>query len=111
MHTKHSPAPWHAGQGNGTGSVFTDAGRMRLESGGSTLYPVCRMVTGWDPAEDAANERLVVASPKLLAAAIRVLESAGFESGEAEPSLRELRVGITHLRRLRDAVIEAGATA
>lgn len=34
-------SPWHAGQGNGEGCIFmTGEGRMRLEPGGTALYPI-----------------------------------------------------------------------
>lgn len=64
----HTKGPWHRGQGNGEGSVFADEGRMRLESGGTTLFPICSVVRGWDAAEDDANEALIAAAPKMLAA-------------------------------------------
>ena len=70
---KLSPGDWHRGTGNGEGSIFTDKGRMRMEEGGSTLYPICKMVKGWDPAEDEANEIAVAAVPDLVSAAIFVL--------------------------------------
>jgi hypothetical protein len=41
---------------------------MRLESGGTTLYPVCTIVRGWDEAEDQANARLIAAAPCMLLA-------------------------------------------
>ena len=64
----HTKGPWHTGQGNGEGSIFCESGRMRLESGGTTLYPVCAISRGWDEGEDAANARLIAAAPDLLEA-------------------------------------------
>jgi hypothetical protein len=64
----HTKGPWHIGQGNGEGSIFCESGRTRLESGGTTLYPVCDIVRGWDEAEDLANAHLIASAPDLLAA-------------------------------------------
>jgi len=64
----HTPGPWHAGIGNGEGSIFSDSGRTRLEDGGTTLYPICSYNRGWNADEDAANARLVAAAPDLLEA-------------------------------------------
>ena len=64
----HTKGPWHTGQGNGEGSIFCESGRMRLESGGTTLYPVCAISRGWDEGEDAANAHLIAAAPDLLEA-------------------------------------------
>ena len=46
---------------------------MRLEEGGTTVYPICKMIKGWDPEEDEANEVAVAALPDLVGAAIFVL--------------------------------------
>jgi ribonuclease HI len=64
----HSKGKWHKGQGNGEGSIFADEGRMRMESNGTTLYPICQMNRGWEEKEDAANADIVAAAPELLAA-------------------------------------------
>lgn len=66
--SKHTPGNWHMGIGNGEGCIFSDDGRMRLEIGGTTLYPVCQVVRGWEDGEDDANARLIAAAPELLAA-------------------------------------------
>ena len=70
----HTQGAWHRGAdaGNGRGSIFADEGRMRLEKGGTTLYPIANLVEGWDEGEDNANARLIAAAPEILAA----LESA-----------------------------------
>ena len=68
MTTQHTPGPWHVGQGNGEGSIFADSGRVRWESGGTTLYPIATMTRGWATDEDDANARLISAAPALLAA-------------------------------------------
>jgi len=36
------------------------------KDGGTCLYPIASIVTGWDEAEDAANARLIAAAPELL---------------------------------------------
>ena len=66
--TTHTPGPWHIGSGNGEGSIFAENGRMRLETGGTTLYPICHNVSTWNIDEDDANARLIAAAPDLLAA-------------------------------------------
>jgi hypothetical protein len=68
MTKHHTATPWHVGAGNGADAIFADSGRMRLEPGGTTLYPVCTVVRGWNEAEDQANARLIAAAPELLAA-------------------------------------------
>lgn len=68
-----TPGPWHIGAGNGEGSIFSHYGRMRAESGGTTLYPICTMVRGWNDAEDDANARLVAAAPEMLHALYRLI--------------------------------------
>jgi hypothetical protein len=72
MTKKHIKTPWHLGVGNGEGSIFAESGRMRLEAGGTTLYPVCTVVRGYDKAEDDANARLIAAAPELLYALQRL---------------------------------------
>ncbi len=72
---KHTPRPWHIGTGNGEGSIFgpENCGRMQIEKGGSTLYPICKMIDGPhtcqdEGAETQANANLIAAAPDLLAA-------------------------------------------
>ncbi len=58
---KHTPEPWHQGAGNGVGSIFADGDfRMRLEQGGTALYPIAVTCRGYDPVEDEANEKRIV---------------------------------------------------
>lgn len=64
---------WHMGQGNGEGFIFADAGRMRLETGGTSLYPIAKWDMGYDKAEDEANGRAMAALPQLLAVCRAVL--------------------------------------
>lgn len=56
--SKHTPEPWHAGEGNGKGNIFAKVGRMRLEQGGTTLYPICHVIN-FDGEIDANIERIV----------------------------------------------------
>jgi hypothetical protein len=68
MTTLHTPGPWHIGTGNGLGCIFPDTGRMRLEEGGTALYPIASIHSGWNAVEDTANGQLIAASPTMLAA-------------------------------------------
>jgi len=90
----HTQGAWHIGVGNGTGSIFADSGRTRLESGGTTLYPICQVNGGWNDAEDAANARLIAAAPELLEACKLAEENlAPLYSGD-HLVLRTLRAAI-----------------
>lgn len=40
---------WHPGNGNGEGSIFADEGRVRLEAGGTTLYPIADSLVHDEP--------------------------------------------------------------
>ncbi len=65
--SKHTPGPWHTGTlPDNERSIFADEGRMRLENGATTLYPIAWTVD-YD-GEAAANARLIAAAPDLLAA-------------------------------------------
>lgn len=98
---KHTPGPWHVGQGNGEGSIFSDDGRMRLETGGTTLYPICEINHGWSKDEDDANARLIAAAPDLLEAltlALPYVEMAehdeAYKRGEVAKMVRTMREAI-----------------
>jgi hypothetical protein len=56
------------GAGNGSGSIFADNGRTRLEIGGTTLYSIAQIGRGWNEVEDEANARLIAAAPEMLEA-------------------------------------------
>jgi hypothetical protein len=73
--SKHTNGPWHVGQGNGEGCVFSESGRMRMLLGGMTLFPICKVQTGWDEGEDEANARLIASAPELLEAAQKLLSN------------------------------------
>ena len=75
--TQHTPGPWHIGSGNGEGSIFAENGRMRLETGGTTLYAICHNVSTWNIDEDEANARLIAAAPQMLEALRSALEAMG----------------------------------
>lgn len=70
MTQKHTPGPWHMGEGNGEGCVFkTGEGRSRFEpQTGTALFPICSFAMGWSDEEDMANGRLLAAAPDLLEA-------------------------------------------
>ena len=96
----HTKGAWHIGEGNGEGSIFADSGRTRLESDGTTLYPICQVNSGWNDAEDAANARLIAAAPELLDAcrcALADLEGLELDSDDCPAALtiKELRAAIT----------------
>jgi hypothetical protein len=74
--TQHTPGPWHIGSGNGEGSIFAENGRMRLETRGTTLYPICHNVSTWNIDEDDANARLIAAAPELLSALETLMQRA-----------------------------------
>jgi len=74
--TQHTPGPWHIGSGNGEGSIFAKNGRMRLETGGTTLYAICHNVSTWNIDEDDANARLIAAAPQMLEALQALMQQA-----------------------------------
>lgn len=87
--SKHTKGPWHVGVGNGEGSVFADEGRVRMEQGGTTLYPICNVNRGWDEAEDAANARLIASAPELLESLERCTEILWDMTGYLEECRQE----------------------
>lgn len=77
---------WHVGCGNGYGSVFADEGRMKLESGGTTLTPICTVNDfGGDRDE---NLNLIAAAPDLLNALKRML----FEFDDTNSTARKIAI-------------------
>jgi hypothetical protein len=48
---------------------------MRLTDAGTTLWPICKVQTGWEENEDEANARLIAAAPDLLEAAEELLSN------------------------------------
>lgn len=82
---KHTQGPWHVGCGNGEGSIFADEGRMRMETGGTSLYPIATINRGWNEDEDRANGILIVAAPELLDSLAELLEFA-IEANSRLPS-------------------------
>ena len=96
MPTTHTPGPWHMGAGNGEGSVFADNGRMRLEAGGTTLYPIASVNHGWNAAEDEANARAIAATPELMEACelIAALPLDNFSGCAVGEAIRAARAAI-----------------
>ena len=80
---------WHIGAGNGKECVFSNNGRMRLKNGKTTLYPVCTMTKGFNPAEDLANARLIAAAPELLALCRRLTKLAEKQVGFVYKAARD----------------------
>jgi hypothetical protein len=105
MTKKHTSTPWHIGAGNGEGAIFAESGRMRLEAGGTTLYPVCTVVRGWDEAEDQANARLIAAAPELLAALRGLL--VHFEGPQCLAADHPGSFYMAELIRAQDAITKA----
>ena len=94
---QYTEGPWHQGCGNGRDSIFKDGeGRMRLETGGTTLYPICNVVTGWSEEEDQANSRLIAAAPEMFEALDELThwmrEHTGPEDGTIDMLIKALRV-------------------
>jgi len=99
----HTPGPWHQGAGNGEGLIFAGEGhRMRLEEGGTTLYPIAEVVTGWNKDEDGANALLISKAPRLLAACEYALEKLDFhpdaDTGPLFYAWDELRTAIAEAK-------------
>jgi hypothetical protein len=103
--TNHTPGPWHVGAGNGEGAIFAESGRIRLEQGGTTLYPVANIGMGWSAAEDTANAHLISAAPELLDALFNALpyvedvldnpeQLACFKAGVVERHAKAIRAAI-----------------
>lgn len=100
-----TPGPWHCGQGNGEGSIFADDGRMRLAEGGTTLWPICTMVNGWEEAEDEANAKLIASSPALAVALRRLLIQAEMTDDYEQQLGGTLK---SACRQAREALAQAG---
>ena len=92
--SKHTPGPW---------KVSGLARSIRDASGRA----VCKVCSEGVLAEATGNARLIAAAPDLLEAAQWVLRSAGYENGQAEPTLQALSVNRTYLDNLRDAIAKA----
>ena len=110
----HTKGPWHTGQGNGEGSIFCESGRMRLESGGTTLYPVCAISRGWDEGEDAANAHLIAAAPDLLEALRRARDSIAdmFAGMQFHPDHKDIEAPLlVALSNARAAITKAEGRA
>ena len=84
--TAHTPGPWSI-----------ERGQVR-NAHGEALASVPYTLGG---PEDAANGRLIAAAPELYAVLRWILRNAGYESGEAEPTLHDLQVARVHLDRAR----------
>jgi len=97
MSNQHTPGPWHIGIGNGLGCIFPDTGRMRLEEGGTALYPIASIHNGWNAVEDAANGQLISAAPTMLAAlqsVARLLDDPDADDFDADKVQAEVEFAI-----------------
>jgi len=91
--------------GNGEGSVFVDDdSRIRFESGGTTLYPICEVID-FDGERDA-NARLIAAAPDLLEACEKALRS--IKAAQPEFFTDQVAVPlITAMGSLQEAITKA----
>lgn len=99
METKHTPGPWTAWDDDGTGTLPCVLAEQ-VTTYGNFYVAQCNVF------DDA---RLISAAPDLLDACLWLLKSAGYENGEALPSLRELSAGRQHFDRALAAVRKATA--
>lgn len=105
--TAHTPGPWHTERAYYVGADdneysiigMTDCGRPDFYS-----EPVSVRVADAYTEPDA---RLIAAAPELLGALQGIIRNAGYESGEAPPSLNDLRVSIRYLDAARAAIAKA----
>ena len=91
MKTLHTPEPWHAGSefSNDENTIFADEGRMALEDGGTTLYPICTVVKMTNhAAEDEANTRLITSAPEMLGALVAASKWISYFAPECSTALR-----------------------
>lgn len=98
---KHTPGPWSIKRGTITWEIVSESEYV------GRVYSTSRSEDISDDAEGVANAALIAAAPDLLAALRGVIRSAAYESGQAEPSLRELTVGIKYLDAARAAIAKA----
>ena len=106
---KHTQGPWHrgSGAGNGRDSIFASDGRMRLDYGGTVLYPIANLVEGWDADEDNANAALIAAAPELLMALRCALADLEGIMPEMEPSGDRNHPAWTTITEAQDAIAKA----
>ena len=105
---EHTPGPWHVGSGEGEGSIFADEGRMKLEEGKTTLYPIAIINPGWEA--EQANARLIASAPALLEALKAMREAFGYE-GERISSVGEEEGRNLRALEATDAAIAQGREA
>lgn len=94
----HTPGPWRrfGGYMDGYGIVGDRKTIVRIVGDDSM-----------DLDRHSADATLIAAAPELLEAAKWILRSAGYENGEAPPTLQELTVEVSRLDRLRAAISKA----
>ena len=89
---EHTPGPWEA---QNTAGHDTHGQTAVYDAAGKDVAIVY---------DGAANAKLMAASPRMLEALRGIIRNAGYESGKAEPSLRELSVNLEYLDNARAAV-------
>ncbi len=95
----HTPGPWHRVNLRIFAGPFPD---QMIPT--SLLIATCSDA----PTKADGNAALIAAAPAMADVLLGILRSAGFESGQAEPRLTELNVGIPHLEGARRVLKAAG---
>ena len=95
---KHTPGPWQQGDANGERNIYA-----------ADQTVICRMEVwrGSDADEADANAALIASAPELLAALSRLVREAGYESGEAEPTIHDLSASRAAFDEARAAISKA----
>ena len=99
---EHTPGPWKTYFYKGHTPTEITIGQ---EGSGARI---ASMSAGWPKADTKANAKLLAEAPRMLYALRGIIRNAGYESGKAEPSLRELSVNLEYLDSAR-AAIEAAS--
>ena len=77
---------------------------MRLETGGTTLYPICHNVSTWNIDEDNANARLIAAAPELLELVLQAHER--FTDNDFMPPNHKLSLWLKKVEALTATLID-----
>lgn len=108
--TKHTPEPWHVGEGNGEGSIFSEDGRMRMETSGTNLYPIASVID-FDGEREANSQRIVDCvngcrglNPLLIHNLINICRAVLVGPGKSQDSKSMHCVEMLRLRSLIDEI-------
>lgn len=111
MTAQHTPGPWNLGWSGLGIQVISDGEkpRKRTVDGKTKVYPVATIGQGFDDSEDAANARLIIAAPDLLAACEEAATSLDRELGGYALEFREIDYGSVRnaYKRLKTAIHKA----